>query len=284
MRSLLYPDVRVYAARKKAGLPGAVAPRRNVWAPGALTPGRPRSRTALAASGSQSLLGQGAGSSGPRLPNKTLSASQSAIALRTIHGTMMRTRVPKEPWKRAHPVAKDPYMCPGLGRKVSKASESLYHTHKHSIKKQQGANFQSPFFKTHISAETPKWMQLRELEPDKYVQYQIRQNAERKRQQEYKIAKARAAEGRDAVSSYESPAWFRTSKNGKKPITNPRSMPFGTRTLPIYDAPPGTKAGLSLQENRTARHRSRLQGPHNRCMTEMVEFCNAAVKQGVKPF
>ena len=37
-------------------------------------------------------------------------------------------------------------MCPGLGRKVSKPPEALYHTHKHSIKKQQGADFQSPFF------------------------------------------------------------------------------------------------------------------------------------------
>ena len=282
MRSILYPDVNVYAARKKAGLPGAVAPRRNVWARGAHTPGRPRSRTSLTASGSLCLVEgkKGTGCAGESSFRRSkLSASQSALALRTIHGTMLRTRVPKEPWKRPNPIAKDPYMCPGLSHKVSKPTEVVYRTHKRFIKMQQGANFQSPFFKTHISVENPDWMHIRELEPEQYVKYQTRQDAKRSRKQQ-----STKASGRDAACSFEAPSWFATEKNGKEPIKNPRSMSYGNRTLPIYDAPPGTKAGLSMQENRTARSKLRVQGPHNRCLTEMVKYCNAAVKQGVKPF
>ena len=127
-------------------------------------------------------------------------------------------------------------------------------------------------------------MHIRELEPDMYLKYKEKEKSEHERKNRYKIAKANAAEGRDAVSSYESPAWFRTNKNGKAPLKHPRSMPYGNRTLPVYDAPPGTKAGLSMQENRTARHKAMIRGPHNRIRTEMVEFVRASVKQGVKPF
>ena len=167
---------------------------------------------------------------------------------------------------------KDPYLCPGLGRKVSRPPEELYHTHKVNIKHEQGANFQSPFFKTRISSESPSWMHLRELEPDSYLRHLKNEKAEAARKRNYKLKKANAAEGRDVVSSYESPAWFRTNKNGKSPLKNPRSMPYRNRTLPVYDAAPGTKAGLSMQENRTARHKKMIRGPHNRIRTEMVEF------------
>eukprot|EP00946_MAST-07B_sp_MAST-7B-sp1_P001811 g1811.t1 len=285
MRSILYPDVNVYAARKRAGLPGAVHPRPNPWTPRDATPGRALSRTALAASGSQSLLASNSDRSLSSTRSRTkLSASRSELALRTIHGTMLRTRVPKEPWKRKNAVPKDPYLCPGLGRKVSKPPEAVYHAHKDNIKREQGANFKSPFFKTHISAENPSWMHIRELEPDMYLKYKEREKNELARKNRYKIAKQNAAEGRDAVSSYESPAWFRTNKNGKAPLKHLRSMPYGNRTLPVYDSLPGAKAGLSMQENRTARHEAMIRGPHNRIRTEMVEFVRASVKQGVKPF
>ena len=41
---------------------------------------------------------------------------------------------------------------------------------------------------------------------------------------------------------------------------------------------------LSLLENRTARDKALIQGPHNRMKTEMVVFVDAAVRQGIKPF
>ena len=280
MRSILYPDVNVYAARKRAGLPGAVPPRPNAWTPRDTAPGRARSRTALAASGSQSLLGSNSGRSSSDLGPNCL--HPNPLSLRTIHGTMLRTRVPKEPWKRGNAVPKDPYLC-GLGRKVNRPPEELYHTHKDNIKRERGQTSSHPSSKPIFPQRTHR-MHIRELEPDMYLKYKEKEKSEHERKNRYKIAKANAAEGRDAVSSYESPAWFRTNKNGKAPLKHPRSMPYGNRTLPVYDAPPGTKAGLSMQENRTARHKAMIRGPHNRIRTEMVEFVRASVKQGVKPF
>lgn len=216
-----------------------------------------------------------------------LSASHASHALRnsrTIHGTRLRTRIPKEPWKRSNGIGKDPELCCQLGMSVSKPDELTYHSHKRRIKKQQGANFGSPFFKTRISSENPEWMHLRDLEPDKYLSYKTKVEQERRQKTVYEISKKNASEGRDAVSSYEAPLWFRTSKNGKKPLKHVRSLPYGNRTLPIYEAPPGTKTGMKFPENRTARRNARANKSHNRTRTQMVEFVRAAVKQGVRPF
>ena len=90
----------------------------------------------------------------------------------------------------------------------------------------------------------------------------------------------------DTTASYEAPEWFHTHAAGKKIAPAKfRTIAHGNRTLLVdktpRNAPP---AGLSLQEDRTARAQAAKRGPHNRIRTQNVEFVRACIKQGLKPF
>jgi hypothetical protein len=99
---------------------------------------------------------------------------------------------------------------------------------------------------------------------------------------------------RTTAGSYETPNWFKTNRNGVKPIKNSKTYCHGNRTLLKSHVDRGSTGrgtgvmflapNLSLLENRTARAEERKSKKHNRTRTAMVEYCRAAVRQGVKPF
>ena len=193
--------------------------------------------------------------------------------LRTIHGTMLRLEFRRSP---ARKCCAERSVLNGPRAKSQQASRGMYHTHKDNIKREQGQP--SPFFKTHISAENPSWMHIRELELDMYqVQGKekpntsVRTGTRLQRQMQLKAAMLLAAMNRQL--GFAKQEW-------KVPLKHPRSMPHGNRTPPVRCAT-WYKAGLSMQENRTARHKAMIRGPHNRIRTN-AEFVRASVKQGVK--
>ena len=99
---------------------------------------------------------------------------------------------------------------------------------------------------------------------------------------------------RTTAGSYETPNWFKTNRNGVKPIKNSKTYCHGNQTLLKSHVDRGSTGrgtgvmflapNLSLLENRTARAEERRNKRHNRTRTAMVEYCRAAVRQGVKPF
>ena len=136
-------------------------------------------------------------------------------------------------------------------------------------------------------------MQLKSIQTPAYFVHRQTIQDEKTKEENYRNDRSKN-EDRTTAGSFETPDWFKTSRNGKKPVKNSKTVCHGNQTLLISHYDKGNtgrgtgtmflRPDLSLLEHRTARANERVKGPHNRIRTEMVEYCRAAVKQGVKPF
>lgn len=281
MRSRLYPDVLQYKRRRELGLSSFPTPREWGHTPQASRSAQSSTHgvfksNAKTASSSSSTTDRGGGAS-------VLSRSGSSSILRsdmerTIHGTLRRQRVPAKPWVRPNEHSDQGKLYSRL-QKVSVPEEHIYADWKNKLQKKRGMDTRHPFYKTKTSVEGPQFMQIPDLvNVDKFLG---------RKKADLDAAKRRAGYAKgDTVASFEAPEWFHTHTAGKQlEPARFRTIAHKKHTLLVdktpRNAPP---AGLSLQENRTARAAAARAGPHNRKRTDNVQFVRACIKQGLKPF
>lgn len=270
---MCYPDVLDYKARKEKGL--YPLPRKlNVWA-----------KNSLARSGSD-ILGT----------NKKNSSGRETFRGSTAFTRGWKRQGYRRDLEKTKDLKKDKDYCVYTS-KISTPDEREYGEWKGRVNKNTGA-YNHPesigFFKGKVNEAAPKWMQLKTLQTPAFFSYKKSCDDEKRYERQYKLDRKKN-EDRTTAGSYETPNWFKTNRNGVQPIKNSRTVCHGNQTLLVSHHDKGISTGrgvgvmgnrpdLSLLENRTARHNHSLSGPHNRTKTDMVAFCDAAVKQGIKPF
>jgi hypothetical protein len=265
---LCYPDVNIYKQRIQAGLP-PIPRKPNIWST------TPKSR-ALAKSASAMLATRT-----PRFQT-TFNQSFTRVGYRKDLERTVDQKKDKE--------------YPTYTNKISTPNEKEYGIWKKQINHSTGAYNHSEsvgFFKNRVTDSAPKWMQLKKLQTPAFFTHKKKRDNEKRKEMEYR-RKTAENEDRTTAGSFETPAWFKTDRNGVKPIKNSKTVCHGFRTLLVSHHDRGStgrgtgvmtiRPDLSLLENRTARDKALIQGPHNRMKTEMVVFVDAAVRQGIKPF
>jgi hypothetical protein len=269
-----YPDVNVYQTRKNLGL-NPIPRKPNVWS---------TTSRSTSSGGESGLIRSASNILGNTTSRKSTTFNRSFKRLGYRHDLEHSKDLKKE----------NEYCL--YTNKISNSDEHEYGIWKRKKNVSSGA-YEHPssigFFKNRVNESAPKWMQLKSIQPSAFFKHKNRLDNEKIKEKQFKLDRLKN-EDRTTAGSFDTPDWFKTDRNGIKPIKNSKTFCHGNQTLlKSHESRGFTGRGtgvmqlrpdLSLLENRTARSKLRLKGPHNRIRTEMVEFCRAAVKQGIKPF
>ena len=218
---------------------------------------------------------------GPWKDYSTKKALQDRITIsRTISEKEIKRTVSRTPWARNHDPKVPRYRTSELEPKWTKISnrpETKYEKWQEQRMKRRGRDLTQPFFKNRLSNSMPKFSHMPRLEPEEFKRRQ------KQKHDNFVAKKAHEAAQTDFGVSWESPNWFKTDTNGKKPDKSFKTLSYaGSRTLLKVKTP--RNAGhpdLTMLKDRTARRKATHNANHNMKKTPITEYVNACVRTRV---